>query len=55
MRQISERMTVPELQLEMEIQSLRVRVAELESAVKDLRAAARCACAPGEPAHHEGS
>ncbi len=39
MKQISARMSMNEIQLEMEIQSLRVRVAELEAAVRELIAA----------------
>ncbi|WP_019875274.1 hypothetical protein [Sporichthya polymorpha] len=38
MKQISARMSMNEIQLEMEIQSLRVRVAELEAAVRELLA-----------------
>jgi hypothetical protein len=42
MRQITSRMTVSELQIEMEIQALRERVAKLEAIVRDLTAAPEC-------------
>ena len=48
MRQLTDRMTVAELQLEMEIQALRVRVSELETVVRGLSAAGTCACARPE-------
>jgi hypothetical protein len=41
-------MTVGELQLEMEIQSLRVRVAELENVVRQLAEGAKCQCGDRE-------
>jgi hypothetical protein len=53
MRQLTDRMTVGELQLEMELQSLRVRVAELEAAVAALGAAQGCTCAHGGPERAE--
>lgn len=39
MRALTGRMTVAELQIEMEIQALRERVSQLEAAVRDLTAA----------------
>lgn len=45
MRQLTDRMTVTELQIEMEIQAVRERVSKLEALVRELSDRPVCACA----------